>query len=272
MTQHLSTQTWAVTGSSGRLGTYLRKELAGQVRSLVLVDRAIQSPLNEGEVSFSAALDDPVKLRQAFEGVDGVIHLAGIADEADVRELVETNILGSFHVLEAARQSGVRRVVLASTGRTIGMYDVQVRVDETMPPRPDGFYSWTKVAIEGLGRLYSEKFGLEVASVRLGLMGEAPTDQRAMSVWVSPRDAVSAFIALAKADLPGYVNMFGYSANEYLWVDSSQNELLGYRPVDNASEHRDSLTDGSKGPVPNGPQGGFRATAEHSLKFLKPLR
>jgi uronate dehydrogenase len=200
--------------------------------------------------------------------VNGVIHLAGIPDEADVHDLVETNIVGSYNVLEAARQAGVRRVVLASTGRVIGMYDVREQVDASMQARPDGFYAWTKVAIEALGRLYSDKFNLEVGSVRLGLMAERPMDARALSVWVSPRDAVAAFTTLMTADFNGYVDMFGYSANEHLLVDRTSHEALGFLPADNASDYS---IEGVAGPLTSGPQGGFRVTPEYSLKYQHPL-
>ena len=102
------------------------------------------------------------------------MHLGGLADEADFHDLAEVNVVGTFHVLEAARRAGVRRVVYASSNRVSGFYPTATRVDVGMPPRPDGLYAVSKVAGEALARLYADKFGLQVASIRVGSFEGAP--------------------------------------------------------------------------------------------------
>ena len=86
-----------------------------------------------------AELGDLESLVGVFGGGDGVIHLGGIADEADLHYLADANIIGTYHVLEAARRAGVPRVVYASSNRLTGMYSSGEHVSPEMPPRPDGF-------------------------------------------------------------------------------------------------------------------------------------
>ena len=82
-------------------------------------------------------------------------------------DLTEVNITGTYHVLEAARRTGVDRVVYASSNRVTGFYDIDTLVDEHAP-RPDGFYGVSKVAGEALCRLYSDKFDLSTIVIRIG--------------------------------------------------------------------------------------------------------
>ena len=78
------------------------------------------------------------------------------------------NLHGAFHVYDAARRAGVRRVVAASSGRATGFRRVGERLDGDATPRPDGLYAATKAFSEALGRLYADKFGLEVVALRIG--------------------------------------------------------------------------------------------------------
>ena len=58
-----------------------------------------------------------------------------------------------------------------------------------------GFYGVSKVAGEALCRLYADKFGLSTISVRIGSYENRPTSAREQRTWLSPSDAVRAFIA-----------------------------------------------------------------------------
>lgn len=265
----LRDETWAITGAAGRIGTALRAALLPEVASLVLIDVVPPPALSPGERAPIADLADAAALRSAFDGVRGVVHLAGVPDEADFHDLVEANVVGTWHVLEAARQAGVRRVVLASTGRVVGMYDVGTRVDPGMPTRPDGLYAVTKTALEQLGRLYAEKFGMEVVALRIGAFKEEPEEPRDLSIWVSPRDASAAFLAAMRHEPVGFEVAFAYSANRHGWVDLEAGRRLGYEPVDDAASARPDLAEA--GPVTEGPMGGSLATPEFTLSKQRPF-
>ena len=83
-----------------------------------------------------ADLRDQRAVETALAGADGVLHLGALADEADFHDLAEINILGTYHVLEAARLTGAERVVYASSNRVTGFYPRGTLVDPEMPTRP----------------------------------------------------------------------------------------------------------------------------------------
>lgn len=261
----LSGQTWAITGAAGRIGSDLRQALAGDGVRLVSVDVAPVQPVHDGEqvhrldVADVADLDG---LARALTGCDGVVHLAGIPDEADFHDLAEINIVGTYHALEAARRAEVPRLVLASSNRVTGCYDVATTVDPGVPPRPDGFYGVSKVAGEALCRLYVDKFGLRTVALRIGSYEERPVSARHARTWLSRDDAARAFRASMTADVR-FAVCYAVSANRELWWDLADGRALGFEPVDDAGDLV-PLT-----PIPPGtPQGGEFATPGYSLERM----
>lgn len=91
-------------------------------------------------------------MAEAMRGADAVIHLAGIASEAPWVDLLRVNIDGTRIVLEAAREAGVRSVLLASSIHAAGfLLSAEVADSSALVPRPDSYYGVTKAAMESLG-------------------------------------------------------------------------------------------------------------------------
>ena len=108
-----------VTGMSGLIGGVVRAELEG--------DHAL-SALNRSDVvgvqTWRADLVDLDAIRPAFEGQDVVVHLAAKSGEQFTwEEFRDTNVVGTYNVLEAAREAGVKRVVFASSGATVSGWE-----------------------------------------------------------------------------------------------------------------------------------------------------
>ncbi len=265
MPRDISQETWAITGAAGRIGSTLRAGLLPHLAGLVLIDTVEITEPDPRERVVVADLADPAALRDALRGLDGVIHLAAVADEADFHDLAEVNIVGTWHLLEAARQAGVNRVVYASSGRTIGLYDVDVLVSPDMPVHPDGLYAVSKVAGEVLCLLYTEKFGFRASCLRIGAFKEQPQNPRDLSVWLSPGDAVAAFLAGMSHEGPAFSILLAYSANEHSWVDLTPGRALGYEPRDNASDHL------AGNPVRSGKQAGHLGEPEFTLERQRPF-
>jgi uronate dehydrogenase len=101
---------------------------------LRLVDLDLVEPAHEREESLVADIRDQQAVEAALVGAAGVLHLGALADEADFHELAEVNILGTYHVLEAARRAGAGRVVFAGSNRVSGFYPRTTRVVVTHPP------------------------------------------------------------------------------------------------------------------------------------------
>ncbi|MDN5754436.1 NAD-dependent epimerase/dehydratase family protein [Arthrobacter rhombi] len=256
-------QRWIVTGAAGRIGRPLRRALAELGVNLVSVDVADTEPVGPTDTVVRGDVEDLKTLEQTFASADGVIHLGGISDEADFHDLAQVNIVGTYHVLEAARRAGVRRVVFASSNRLTGFYDVDTELTVDMPARPDGFYGVSKAAGEALCQLYSDKFGLSTIALRIGTYLSEPASPRHMRTMLSPGDAVRAFTAAMRT--PQHHGVFyAVSKNSELWWNLDAGKTLGFVPVDDAAEHGvlEAIDPGT-------PQGGSFASAEYSLDRMR---
>ena len=167
-----------------------------------------------------------------MDRVDATVHLAGIPHEDSFDRILETNVVGTYNVYQAARKQGCPRVVLASSLHVTGFYDASERISPRMPVRPDSFYGVSKACGESLGRLYADKHGLQVVCVRIGTFAERPTALRHLSTWLS-RDAVELFWRCLAPDI-GFIVVYGTSATRRGWWDPGPVEQLGYRPMDDA--------------------------------------
>lgn len=249
-----------MTGAAGRIGSALRAGLGREVQRLSCLDARVVEDLAENEVACQVDLDDLDGMTDALRGMDGVIHLAAYPAEADLHDIVQVNIVGTFHLFEAARRAGVGRVVFASSNHATGLYPVSARVDPEMPVRPDSFYGVSKVAGEAVGRLYSDKFGLRVACLRIGTFAEHPIERRHLSTWVSPRDTISAFRAAMTAPDLRFAIFYVASANRDTYWDMEAGERLGFHPEDHAEDHEHEI-----GGVVSEYQGGPFSSAEYTL-------
>ncbi|SEH00999.1 uronate dehydrogenase [Nonomuraea solani] len=255
--------TVVVTGAAGRIGSVVRAGLRGEAERLVLVDRVglvAQSPAEEVR---RLDLRDAGAVTAALEGADAVVHLAGVPDEAPLPDLLEGNVRGTHNVLEGARRQGVGRVVLASSNRLTGFYPVSTTVTADMPPRPDGLYGVSKVAVEALGRLYADKFGLSVVCLRIGSFEDEPADRRHLATWLSPRDCLGFVRAALTAPGIDFTAAYAVSANTRRFWDVEP--ALGYTPVDDAEAFAARIPPEE---AEHDVQGGAFAGAEYTLRHL----
>ena len=106
---------------------------------------------------------------RATEGMDAVIHLAGNpSGGASWEEILHANFIGTYTLFEAASRNGVRRVAFASRAGLLAPYPQDVVRTIDMTPRPESYYSISKVFGESLGYMYAVRFDMEVVCVRIG--------------------------------------------------------------------------------------------------------
>lgn len=241
------------TGGAGRMGTVLRKELAGVFGRVVVYVRETVTEVFEHEEVIHGELRDLDALTDAMRGVDVVVHLAGVADEAPWHDILTSNVEGTFSVFEAARRAGVRRVVYASSHHAVGFYPASERVGTEDPVRPDSYYGVSKVFGEGLARLYHDKWGLEVACLRIGCFRPEPEDVRQLSAWLSHRDGVELVRRSVVAPDIGFTIVFGVSANTRGWWDNDEAAAsIGYVPHDDAEAFADKFSPADPPPTVHG--------------------
>jgi uronate dehydrogenase len=232
-----------ITGADGRVGDALRAGLRGRFRVLRLLDRSFRVPGQGGEELLEGDLLDPNFLNRAVAGCDAIVHLAAIPDEkVPFSEMVQINIGGTHAVLEIARVHGIRRVVIASSSRVTGLYPREKRLDTSAPVRPDTFYAVSKVACEALGRFYAERFGLEIACLRIGSFTSRPTNTRHLSTWLSPRDAAAYVHRCLVVPELSYSVLYAVSDNRRTWWDDSETHRLGVERRDDAERFADEVT------------------------------
>jgi uronate dehydrogenase len=151
--------------------------------------------------------------------------------------------VGTYNVFEAARWAGVERVVYASSSHVVGFYERSRQVGPDDPMRPHTMYAVTKGAGELVARLYHDKYGLDVVTVRIGSLRHTPEDARHLSTWLSGRDAVDLFRRCVEAPVSGHQIVFGVSAVRASWWRNPVAKTLGYVPRDTPALERPSADD-----------------------------
>jgi nucleoside-diphosphate-sugar epimerase len=173
------------------------------------------------------------------------------------------NIGGTYNVYEAARRNGLKRIIFASSNHCVGMNEVDnapaiyepafgLVVGTGAPYRPDGLYGVWKAFGETLGRYYSDKYGMQVACIRIGSITQAddPRDEsvressgwlgltdeqkfkRYAATWMSQRDFARLVRAILARDVP-YAVVYGVGDNlTRFWDLEPGRAIYGFWPED----------------------------------------
>lgn len=232
-----------LTGACGFIGQTLIKELEKHRHELVLVDN--QKPeeatiFGSGDRAFSplvtdwpfilADIMDMDKLKHVCDGMDAVIHLAGIPTghpEDGVRTF-NFNAGGTFNMLELCRLSGVQRFVCASSVNAFGTIYWRINrrpvaythlpLTEAFPPEPQDPYSLSKLVNEETCAAFSRAYGIRTAALRFGgvwkpayyekMLGNLPATEAwsdDLFTWVHIQDVVTGIRqSVEHPDLPDY--------------------------------------------------------------------
>ncbi len=176
-----------VTGGSGYVGLNVVQALAAAGREVVSFDR-----LPQPAVAAQAFASLPGRVEQvrgelrdrdalaraiAHRPCEAIIHTAAITsgparEATDPCPVFEVNVLGTIGVLEAARDAGVRRVVITSSGAAYGesLYRPGLMREDDTPVLPTTLYATSKYTAERAARRLAELWSLEVACARLGTL------------------------------------------------------------------------------------------------------
>jgi len=169
-----------VTGADGFIGSHLVEALIRkgyQVRAFVLynsfnswgwLDHA--SPeIKEALEIFSGDIRDPFGVKQAMQGCDIVLHLAALIaipySYHSPATYVDTNIQGTLHVVQAARELGVKKVIHTSTSEVYGTARF-VPITEDHPLQGQSPYSASKIGADQIALSYYHAFGTPVSVIR----------------------------------------------------------------------------------------------------------
>ena len=218
-------------------------------------------PVDIPEEKFTLSdLSDLDGLTRAANGMEVVIHMAADPDpEAEWESILNNNLIGTYHLFEASRRAGVRRVIFASSGQTVIGYgrrepyraiaeeqyeavpDPIPIVTHTMPTHPLNIYGCSKVWGEALARIYADAHGMSCICIRCGWVNKEnrPWAEELKAAWCSHRDIVQIFERCI--DAPSSLQfdiLYGVSNNRYRWVDTSRAaEMVGYQAKDRAEDY-----------------------------------
>lgn len=235
-----------VTGVAGFIGRAVVRSYRAQGYWVRGLDRvAADVPCDD---FVEAELESREDIRKAVKGIDVVVHLAAEPDDADfVDRLLKPNVLGLYHVADAAVAAGVKRLVLASSIQVSfpwGASADTVRPED--PPDVRNHYSLTKVWAEQLGRFYASQFGISVIAVRIGWVPRGSRDLSKRSrieewdlrnYYLSLPDLGRFFCRCLESKGPGAGEfLLTFALGKQLrppWIDlSSARTILGYVPED----------------------------------------
>jgi uronate dehydrogenase len=242
-----------LTGAAGGLGTALRDRLKANCDTLRLSDKSDIGPARSGEEIVLADLSIAAEVDAMVAGCDAIVHLGGISVEAAFGAILQANILGAYHLYEAARQHGVKRVVFASSNHVTGFYKQSETINADHPARPDSFYGLSKAFGEDLSRFYFDRYGIETACVRIGSSFAEPRDRRMLASWLSFDDLHRLIGACLSTPVLGHSIVFGMSDNAVTWWDNSRARHIGYVPQDSSDIFRDAVYARTSAPDLNDP-------------------
>lgn len=169
-----------VTGAEGFIGSHLAEALlqAGHEVSAYVLYNSLNSSgwLDHKDFSgknqirvIAGDVRDADSIQAAVHGHDVVIHLAALIaipySYQAPRSYLETNVIGTLNVLEAARRAGVSRVVHTSTSEVYGTAQY-VPIDEKHPLVGQSPYSASKIGADQLAHSYWASYGVPVSTVR----------------------------------------------------------------------------------------------------------
>lgn len=212
-----------ITGGAGFIGSHLVERIIDD-NEVVVYDTLSRNALAKSRVAKHKNLTlikgdvlDTQTLGESVKDADIVLHMAAIAGVGTVVSnpgtTLKINLIGSYNVLEACRQQGVRRIITFSTSEVYGprIYQAEEDGHTTLGPlgKPRWVYAMSKLGSEFLAESYQREFGMTFTSVRPfnvygpGQIGEG---------------AIHNFIVNAIADKPLIIHKPGSQVRSWCYI------------------------------------------------------
>lgn len=239
-----------VTGAAGKIGSFFCRHYSKRYDLTLMVLPGAEVPDDLAACGNVAEADmlRPESLRPLFDGVDTVVHLAAKpSPHTEWPDVLETNITGTYNVMEAARAAGCRRVVFASSIHAVSGYPAGFQVHDHDPVNPGDLYGVSKCFGEALGRYMATQRGLSVIAIRIGgfqpeSAARNPDKVSLMNAFVSRSDLARLIRCCVDDTTLQFAVFHGLSNNRFNRMDiSAARELVGYDPQHDFTEENPAL-------------------------------
>ncbi|WP_424244596.1 nucleoside-diphosphate-sugar epimerase [Elusimicrobium posterum] len=171
---NMTSKKWLITGGAGFIGSATARQLLKLGQSVIIYDDFSSSSLRDVKdiknkiKIIKAGIEDEKALKKAFKGIDFVFHFAAVASvaqsAADPDRTYDINIKGTYNVLTAAKNAGVKRVVFASSAAIYG--DSKAPLKESVLPECRSLYATSKFIGEELCKIFYNLHSLETVCLR----------------------------------------------------------------------------------------------------------
>jgi UDP-glucose 4-epimerase len=229
-----------VTGGAGLVGSHIVDELVREGAKVVAFDSFVRGKMEHldwarahGDVQvMEADLRDRDAIREALGGVDYVFHQAAAwlrLCQEEPRLSLDVNIAGTFNLLEACVEAGVKKIVAASSSSVYGE-GLYLPTDENHPFNNDLFYGASKIAGEQYYRAFYKKYGLSFVAFRyLNVYGPRQPYEAAYM------DVIMHFLNRIDADEPPIVRGDGSATVDLVYAEdvARANVMAMKSPVTN---------------------------------------
>ena len=233
-------QKWLITGGCGFIGTSLIKRLLKQkeVTQIRVLDNLSVGTIEDLKKicdfkDFSHMHDEKTRVFlkkgdilnkntciELSKDIDCIIHLAantGVPQSVENPQIdMETNIIGTFNMLEAAKINDVKQFVFASSGAPAG--NIEPPIHEEVAPHPISPYGASKLAGEGYCSAYSKSFGINTVILRFSNV-YGPSSKHKTSV-------VAKFIKNVIDGRPCEIYGDGYQTRDFIYINDLINAII----------------------------------------------
>jgi len=232
-----------VTGGSGKIGSYFIERFSEKY-DIRIADININGPFNDNVTVINNDITDYSSCLAICNGIDVVIHLAGIVDidtVASFEEVLDTNIIGTRNIFKAAIANQCKKIIFASSAQTIENYPLDISVKENMLMRPKSFYGISKSFAEALAGYHAFNDNITAIGLRIGAY-EFPDDHsemsaRDLSAFTHPDDLNQLLTLCIEKEGLRFEIFNAISDNRFKRLDITEaKEKLNYQPKYDAFE------------------------------------
>ncbi len=227
-----------ITGAAGAIGSTLVRGLQDRydLRGLDCVE------MPELQDSLVGNIDDYDLVMRATEGMDAVIHLVNVPGGEFGHSM--QSMVGTYNVFEAAKEQGARRIAYASRAGVLpqSFYPRTIQRTAAMLPKPESYYTISKVFGESIAYMYTARFAMEAVCVRIGNFNRERTLPEHPH-HLSHADCVSLFEQCLIHPGVRFETVFGVSDSDWPLYDLDHGrKVIGYYPQDRSIVPEDKRT------------------------------